>query len=328
MQLLNVERDLLDVCNIWRAKAPGSVMIMGEHSVLDGGSCMVMAIASYATVTWYPQCTNGQWLDVHSNHFGHSRTFTQDQQGYNWLWEIVQRLDLPLPLVCVIDVDHSPTLGWGSSGAVLAAAVASALHWHDGKKPTVDACLTLAWSILHSTRPLCSGADVSASVLGGMVWHTVHHSIMHHPIQHRVSCTPMAADHSLKGWFYAYSGVKTPTEHVVQWVKRCYESSPERVQCIFKRLQHITQMAYHALHDIPTFGAYMADHHHGQCALGTMNAALAKLIQRYQHPSIFVKISGAGLGDGIIGLNASNMVLNNVYHLIPCQPYLNLLNSG
>ncbi|MBN2689409.1 MAG: mevalonate kinase [Gammaproteobacteria bacterium] len=319
----------------YQAKAPGSLMLFGEHAVLHGSSALVTAIDQHINVTITPRADNNiilssdllGTLETSLTNFsqlittpkpysisseilttsswrtpGPSETKTKLQNiTNNSAWQFVlQTIISQLPHIksgfeFSIKSDFSSKIGFGSSAATVAAILKALNKWLKIKHNNQE-LITIGRNIIQKVQTIGSGADVAASVLGGVVYY--------HPnkIAERIADSiPIIT---------RYSGAKVKTIVAIEKVNNFSKKYPTIINELYKTINLITEEAKIAItnKDWQKVGELMNIHHELQSALGTSTSTLDKIANelRSEKNVLGAKISGAGLGDSVIAIVASN----------------------
>ncbi|MEL7165333.1 MAG: mevalonate kinase [Pseudomonadota bacterium] len=274
------------------ASAPGSIMITGEHAVVQGYPAIVAAIAQRVTVRLREVA--GGALSITSE-IAPPQTVSLDAlvaEGlYRFViaavaWHGMEFAGLEIDIRSDID----PTLGLGSSAAVTVAALA-ALR---GAAP--DALHADALAIIRALQGRGSGADLAASLRGGCLAYEVGDSATFGPL-------PLPPALSLFN-----VGYKTPTGEVLARVAAAQAEDPARYDALY------AQMGASAAETIArvqsdgwrTVGDDIARYQDLMADLGVSDAQLDAAIAtaRSTECVIGAKISGSGLGDCVVALGA------------------------
>jgi mevalonate kinase len=271
-------------------------MLFGEHAVLYGKQAIVTAINHYIHVELTPR--QDRKIQIKSREFG-IKTINIDKfaitKPYNYaLAAIKQYLNKNISgFTLNIRSDFPANIGFGSSAAVTVAILGALSLWLDGKSPEPTKLYQKAVKVIRSIHTVASGADVAASVFGGIISYKMK------PIKiQKINVNlPIVA---------VYSGSKTPTFKVIEKVKKEHSRYPALFTSLYNAIDCCTKSAADAIkkNNLTRLGELMNIHQGLQESLGTNNAILAKLIfslreNKYIHGA---KISGAGLGDCVIGL--------------------------
>ena len=191
-----------------------------------------------------------------------------------------------------IDSEFSHQIGFGSSAAVTVATLAVLAKWLKGSLNPRQLLLD-GVNVIRKTQGLGSGADVAASIYGGIVFYRAK------PIQ----ATKLSASHPIT---VIYSGSKMPTVEVVRRVERSRKTSPEIYDKIFRMMGHSSRQAAAAIRQKrwKDVGVIMNLNQLLMAAIGVSNDPLAAIVRLLLlDPAILgAKISGSGLGDCVIGL--------------------------
>jgi mevalonate kinase len=287
-----------------KASAPGSLMLLGEYAVLYGKQALVTAIDKRITVTLTPR--QDQTVFLHSERLGCFETNLADieiKKPFQFVLGVLKAYQAKIKhgLEIHIDSDFSDTVGLGSSAAVTVAVLAAVTGWLNIRLYPID-FVRQARTIVRQVQGLGSGADVAASVYGGMIcFQSQPLSAEKFSIQYPLSVV--------------YSGFKTPTVDAVKQVQQLFSPYPQLLhfinqsigQCVHESIQLIRKESWGKLGEIMNIQQGMMD------ALGVSAPILRDMITELRkHIGILgAKISGAGLGDCVIGLGE----LSQPYHL-------------
>ena len=279
-----------------QAKAPASIMLFGEHSVLRGGHAILCAIENYITVKITPQ--NNNTIHIISS-FGEEKTDKDAISLSHPLRFISESLHLfkknySLPSGMIIEVisEIDPTVGLGSS-ASLTVALLSALYASAQQPIEKKQLLQKCYTVIHNVQKVGSGADAASIIYGGVIAYTMHNSCV----------TPLENSFQIA---LVYSGSKTPTQKVIEFVNENEKRYPKLFSKIFSSIEQATLDAISAINnkDLFSIGSIMNISHGLMESLlvGTQELANVRH-QLLQETSIYgAKISGSGLGDSVVAL--------------------------
>ena len=154
---------------MFKASAPGSIMLFGEHSVLYGQPAIACAIDKRMTITLTPR--NDHRVIIASDSFGTFETTLENLtpiKPFEFVLGTLQQFSLSQGCTLQIHSEFSPTVGLGSSAAVVAACMACCTAWLQKKRTWTDLIL-LGRNIIQTIQHTGSGTDIAASVTGGMI---------------------------------------------------------------------------------------------------------------------------------------------------------------
>lgn len=314
----------------YKASAPGSMMLFGEHAVLHHYPALVMALNRRISVTLIPR--NDSIISISSSLSNFKCTleslaqashpalsfvlatlqYYQNYQYQNYRVAFLQGFDL------IIDSEFSEKIGFGSSAAVVVATVAVMEQWLEKNSTEIITEFTDLKAALHQTahriikqvQGTGSGADVAASIYGGVLYYRQNRQS-----QCRQDLNPITPIDIIKfeqsiPLTVIYSGSKTPTPEVIKAVQAQYQQTPELFTEIFHTIGQCTEKARLALNnqDWPMLGNLMNIQHGLLSALGVSNKALENIVHNLRTSARIwgAKLSGAGLGDCVIGLGESD----------------------
>lgn len=173
----------------FQVKAPGKLMIAGEYAVIEPGCpAVVAAVDRYITIEVKESTENlfslpqigiphAAWRvengEVRFDHDDSKLRFIQNALAVFYRLLTEKSIPLrPLHITVTSELDDPATgqkYGLGSSAAILSAVLAALLHAHQGMPDTKEAIFKLAAVAHLKTQGNGSGADLAASVYGGML---------------------------------------------------------------------------------------------------------------------------------------------------------------
>ena len=283
----------------YKASAPGSLIIMGEHSVLRGKLAIVTAINKRIIVTLQPNKTAK--IIINSKDLG-VKKYNLDKLAPQKPFEFVLAAILHYKKYFTstsgfnlnIEADCTSTVGLGTSAAVTVATVA-VLHEFFTQSPIALAMLfKIAKKTMLQVQTVGSGADLAASVYGGVVAYKAKPSYI------------KKLPHILPGLTVVYSGYKTKTVTVIKLTERYLQSQPSYSNFIFPTMDKLAKQAVQAIYlqDWKLLGG-LFDLQQGLLKLlNVSDNCLEQIISqlRLTENILGAKISGSGLGDCVIGL--------------------------
>lgn len=315
----------------YRASAPGSLMIMGEHAVLNGHGALVAAIDKRIDVTLIPRDDQEIMITSQLGDYStslnklkltHSVISSEFPSGLRFVLGAIKKavtlanfgfdngLDNSFDnsfdkgFELKIDSEFSDKIGFGSSAAVVIATL--------GVLQKISIAdfdlLETAHSVVRELQGMGSGADLAASLYGGLLYYKPFVkkgsvTLFSYQIEKLPMLLPIIA---------VYSGSKIPTPEVVKQVASDAEQHPSLYRQIYDTIGECVLAGKEAIknEDLNKLGSLMNIHHELLGALGVSNERLDKIMNCLKtSPGIYgAKISGAGLGDCVIGLGLCNQV--------------------
>jgi len=275
--------------------APGSIMLLGEHAVLHGYPALVCAINRRLRVTLTPRPDDQ--IHIHSDRLGEfigSRSRIVLTTPFQFILASIQPFEYQLPsgFDLSIQSEFSATIGLGSSAAVTVTTLAVLQRW---LTHTIDPdeIYSLGYKIIQTVQGIGSGADIAASVFGGLLYYR------RDPFQ--IKTLPCFSPISL-----VYTGYKTPTPVVVEQVLKQAEKNPKKFNQLYRLISACVEAGTLAIQqeNWMQLGEIFNQHYQLQCELGVSDPIIESLIKKIQQsPSVLgCKISGSGLGDCVVAL--------------------------
>jgi mevalonate kinase len=278
-----------------KASAPGSLMLLGEYAVLYGKHALVSALDKRMTVTLTPR--EDDQVHIHSERLGSHHTDLNQltvQKPFQFVLAVLKHYRPLLKQGCDIDIqsDFSDRVGLGSSAAVTVATSAALITWLNVRTSPLD-LVRHGRNIVRHVQGVGSGADIAASVYGGLVGYQAQPlSVERFPVMHPITAM--------------YAGFKTATAEAIKQVQdRFVDQQP-----LFRHISNaIGQCALEGMQavrktDWPKLGMMMNIQQGLLESLGVGMPVLRELIDQLRGQSAILgaKISGSGLGDCVIGL--------------------------
>jgi mevalonate kinase len=282
----------VDVVRSAAATAPGSMILMGEYAVLEGSRAVLMTLQHRLRVTVTPSATPfitsdrfgrytagetpkpphavlcGNVLDLFCKHYG------------------LQRPALHIDIVSAI----SPTYGFGSSAALVAALVKS-LHRYFRQHEEFGTMFTIGHRAILDTFGRGSGADLAASLAD----------------QPFVVFDPGAKEASSFGVPFTvqavYTGYKTPTPEVLKQIRA--EVPQKDWADITRKMTGCADRFIAA----PSFDA-VREYQGYMETLGVACPACREAVEAFSAQGVAAKISGSGRGDCVVGVAGSPVAVS------------------
>ena len=294
------------------ASAPASLMVMGEHAVLHNYPALVQAMEGRIICRLTPnEQTVVQvntmmgpyrfdWNDVkkpQAEVTGDFFSVLPPCSGLEFVRATLAYMTQDLwgkGLTITIESTIDPNVGLGSSSAVTVAILGVLvpflnLSWDQYRY--IDAGRT----IIRWVQGAGSGADIAASVLGGLI------AYRQDPLEARRIISPFL-DLNL-ALLPIYSGYKIPTRYVLAMVdSNCRLSQTYKAQ--LHSLGNLSQQAIDALDrgELMDFFDVYKNAQQVMKGLGLSSFMLDAIVAYFEDRGIGAKISGSGLGDCILAI--------------------------
>lgn len=275
--------------------APGSTMITGEHAVVYGAPAIVAAIEQRVTVEL--RKIDRAELRMSSQIAPPASMPLDDlrvEGPYRFVIACVRlclgRVTSGLQINIQSEIDH--TLGLGSSAAITIATLAAL------EGTTSDSLHAKALTIVRDIQGRGSGADLAASLRGGVLAYTVEGD-------DAAVLDPLPPPPQLS---LCNVGYKTPTSEVLAHVAAARQAAPQRIDRVFEEMR---ALAHETIDEIKGNGWLAATGHLTRYQslmkrLGVSDQALDEAVARATATDgvLGAKISGSGLGDCAMAIGA------------------------
>jgi mevalonate kinase len=178
-------------------------MLFGEHAVLHGHLALVGAVSQRLRVTLTPHAGSAIHIRSALGEYASDLRNPAPSETFRFMVAALRVFadDLPSGFSLQVESEFSSTIGFGSSAAVTVATVGALLHWSRGTAPA-DQVFSTARRLIRDVQGAGSGADVAASVHGGLVLYRAE------PLE----IEPLPHTHPLTA---VYSGSKLATPLVI-----------------------------------------------------------------------------------------------------------------
>lgn len=282
----------------YTASAPGSIMLMGEHAVLRNELALVGAVDKRMTMTLTPNQTNR--IEIFSALGNHHTTLDELKiaSPFQFVLAAIQRYQSQLSTGFRLEIksEFSSKVGLGSSAAVVVATLGCLMQWLEMPLDLQQLFLD-ARAIIQAVQGRGSGADVAASVFGGIV-------------AYRMEPLLIEKSENLFNIALLYTGYKTATPEVIRRVDARVSTDPEKYAEFFKAMGRYSEDAWEAIKEKnwPLLGNIMRLHQKMQEEIGTSDDTCMQFLSLLnQHQDVLgSKISGSGLGDCLLALVSPN----------------------
>ncbi len=299
-------------------KAPGSLILMGEYAVLHGHPALVASIQTYIQATLTPRDDDIIHIESSLGEFQQSIN-TINLDNLNNLNNLaIQKFSYVLTAIALckkqynktisgfnltIDSEFAANLGLGSSAAVTVAVLQALYAWLNPNYQKHD-LFNSALAVVRQVQKRGSGADVAASVFGGILQYTAEPFHIAE-IPHWPPTTIL------------YSGHKTTTTDALAQLAQRNTENLNTAHELIEKLGQLSRLAIDLAwqQEWLLLGKHMNDAQKLLTALEVSTPAIDALIHELMSlPYIYgAKLSGAGLGDCVIGIGTK--VAEHLPHL-------------
>ena len=289
--------------------APGSLMLLGEHAVLDGNQAVISAINRRIHVSLLP-IHNHRILKIESR-LGEYESNLDNLNEDNRFRFILKAVHLTADKLRTgihlkIHSDFPSSIGFGSSTAVTVAVHAALEKYIKGEIPDSLSLFHSSLNTIRHTQKWASGADVAASVYGGLIGYMNEGNSLlseQDPTNPSITFTnqriPMTA---------VFCGYKKPTHEVINEVifKQTTSHSDILKKFKFSEINSIAKKGLEALqkNKLAVFGDHMNQQQKIMYDVGLSTSELDEIYNTLIKDSAIsgAKISGAGLGDCVVAI--------------------------
>lgn len=286
----------------YKASVPGSLMLLGEHAVLHGKKALVCALNKRIYVTLRPRQDRSVYIK--SDLLGEV-TISLDELSIAAPFQFVlsaiimlkKRLRQGFDLL--ITTDFSTQMGFGSSAAVTVATLAVLHYWFEQRQPQAHKLFLETRHVIKKVQGIGSGADAAASIWGGVVAYRAA------PLWVRkiADTLPLTV---------IYSGKKVGTKQVVQQVMKLRQQHKKSFGILELVIENCVKDAAIAIRkqDWQKLGEIININQGIQDAFGVNTLTLSQAIfsLRGTRGIYGAKISGAGMGDCVIGIGEAKKI--------------------
>ncbi len=309
-----------------RSSAPGSLMLLGEHAVLHGRRALICAIHKRITVELFQTLEKSVQIFSSIGNYGAPLDDLRDHPDFRFVLDAVKQYPLKQGIELKIESEFSSDIGFGSSAAVTVATHAALMRSQPNSGSRGEFALPVepessgkasppaepyrlelfkrSLATIHRVQGRGSGADVAASVFGGIV------AYRSDPLE----IIPLKKSFPLTA---VYSGSKMKTVDVIRYLEEKRALNAAYFEKIFDRMD---ASVGEVIEDFSRLGSMLILNQKLMEEMGLCNAALAEIIQIFQTLETPAKISGSGLGDCAIGLAEVPNIGNFATYALQIEP--------
>lgn len=295
--------------------APGSIMITGEHAVVYGHPALVAAIEQRITLTF--ETRTDRLIEVHSDicptvSLPIDEAKPEGPLCYVFGAAALYRSYLHHGLTIRIASEINPTLGLGSSAAVTIAMLGGLRFLIQNQEQTNEHLSLSDYRIIHrqalqlvrQIQGRGSGADLAASLYGGMISYQLPHDLMSDQTiksseEAIVEHMPEPPEMSL-----CYCGYKTPTGTVLTQIAERMKGKEDIFASLYRRMGIVSSATIKAAksENWTNFADQINHYQTLMEELGVSDPVLDDLVMKARQSADIAaaKISGSGLGDCIL----------------------------
>lgn len=279
---------------LFKASAPGSLMLLGEHAVLHGSFALVTAINYRMHVRLLPHVDTNIEIESVMGKFSCELKNIIPQAPYEFVLAIFKKYQNQFPSGFSFQAhsEFSHQIGFGSSAAITVATL-RVIHAWLGIQASSEELIKEARDIVRSVQGIGSGADVAASVLGGVVAYSAEDFF----------AEKIAYDYPIT---VVYSGAKTKTAEVIRYVQEKFKNNLSEYKKIIHEIGECAKngMVAAKKNHHAALGEIMNQQQNWMTALqvncNLLQIAMAAIAK--DKNILGTKISGSGLGDCAVGL--------------------------
>ncbi len=283
-----------------RASAPGKVILVGEHFVVENQPAIAVALDLRARAC--ARIIEGEFrVEVYSKNLSREDTFTPESAdkssplypAYYAALRTMEFIGIKKPVRIEIDSEIPPAAGMGSSASVAVATVA-AVSAALGVRLAKEDISRLAYEaeVLVHGKP--SGIDNTIATYGGAIAYRKTEGFIE-----------LEADFSPVALVLADSGIPRNTGEMVRKVRALLKKYPRVMEPLYHAAGHLAIEAGKAIEagDFERLGELMNINHGFLSAVGVSNLTLERMVYKAREAgALGAKITGAGGGGFIVAL--------------------------
>ncbi len=281
---------------------PGKLMLLGEHAVVYGSPCIVIAINKRMQVT--TNLTDEAIFNLTAEDIGFSNYQKPMQEiGKDNIPKEAQFTELAVAtfrdkyktnsgISITTKSDFPPTFGFGSSSAVVVGVLKSLAELF-GVKLFEKELFDLSYKVVLDIQGKGSGFDLASAIYGGTIYYKTGGSIIESLKTNEINLV------------IGYSGVKADTVSMINLTEEKMKNYQNGVRQIFNNIANIVEEAKGAIleKDWERAGTLMDYNQSYLEDLGVSTDKLNQMITAAKKAGAYgAKLSGAGGGDCMIAL--------------------------
>ena len=297
------------------AKAPGKIILFGEHFVVHGNRAILGAIDKYATVT--SEKTNTENILISSSLGQASIQKDQDVDKVEKKFrpffyiakQVITKNNFDKGISIKIESDIPIGAGLGSSSACCVATAASILNLFD--KSDEKEILELSIQAEKTIFANSSGADCTVSVHGGIIQYQKEEGFSKIDIENELN------------FLIIDSEQVHATDKVVEQVKKFKEENSNVFSELCSEEERLITIALDSMknNDLQTIGKCMAQNQMYLEQIGVSNDTLLSITKEIEKITFGAKITGAGDGGCIIALTEKDNDLSEYVNTTKYQTH-------
>ena len=297
------------------AKAPGKIILFGEHFVVYENTAILGAINKYATVT--TEKTNTDNILISSSLGQSSIKKDEDVSNVEKKFrpffyiakQVIEKNNFDKGIAIKIESDIPIGAGLGSSSACCVAAAASILNLFNNTDE--KEVLELAINAEKTIFPNTSGADCTVSVSGGIIEY-----------QKEKGFSKIETENEFNFIIIDSEQVHS-TDKVVERVRKFKENNSEVFTELCSEEERLITKALDSMkkNDLETIGKCMAQNQMFLEQIGVSNDELLSITKEIEKITFGAKITGAGDGGCIIALTQKDDDLSEYVNTTKYQTY-------
>ena len=297
------------------AKAPGKIILFGEHFVVYENTAILGAINKYATVT--TEKTNTDNILISSSLGQSSIQKDEDVSNVEKKFrpffyiakQVIEKNNFEKGITIKIESDIPIGAGLGSSSACCVAAAASILNLFNitDEKEVLELAINAEKTIFPNT----SGADCTVSVSGGIIEY-----------QKEKGFSKIETENEFNFIIIDSEQVHS-TDKVVERVRKFKENNSDVFTELCSEEERLITKALDSMkkNDLETIGKCMAQNQMFLEQIGVSNDELLLITKEIEKITFGAKITGAGDGGCIIALTQKDDDLSEYVNTTKYQTY-------